>query len=83
VVTDITISFCSKVNPLSTCKLNPDKWQRVNKDLFLGSSWTQTAWLHVERKKEEWLTPEDEVIIGVQISKSNPGLSRTANPKQV
>jgi hypothetical protein len=73
-VTDITISFCSKVNPLSTCKLNPDKWQRVNKDLYLGSSWTQTAWLHVERKKEEWLTPEDEVIIGVKLSKGNPAL---------
>lgn len=72
VITDITITFCSKVNPLSSCQMNPDKWQRVNKDLFLSSSWTQTAWMYVERKKEEWLTPEDKVIIGIKISNKEP-----------
>ncbi|KAK6405097.1 hypothetical protein LTR95_018808, partial [Oleoguttula sp. CCFEE 5521] len=74
VFTDLTISFCSSVNPLSSCRLDPEQWHRIEKDLYLRSGWVKSAWLHVKRKKEEELTPEDKIIVGVKIGRLDPGV---------
>ncbi|KAK6429612.1 hypothetical protein LTR95_014240 [Oleoguttula sp. CCFEE 5521] len=74
VITDLTISFCSSVNPLSSCRLDPEQWHRIEKDLYLRSGWVKSAWLHVKRKKEEELTPEDKIVVGVKIGRLDPGV---------
>lgn len=74
VITDITIAYCSTINPLSTCRLDANKWHRVEKDLYLNSGWVKSAWVHVQRKKEEELTAEDRIIVGVKIGRLDPGV---------
>jgi len=74
VITDITVTFCSSTNPFSTCRLDPDKWHRIEKDLYVHSGWVKSAWLHVKRKKEEELTPEDRVVVGVRVGRLDPGV---------
>ncbi|KAJ2981166.1 hypothetical protein NUW58_g6757 [Xylaria curta] len=78
VVTDITITKCSKVNLFSSCKLDPNVWRRIDKDLYLGNTWTSSAYLHVQRKKEEDLTGDDKVIIDVKVGPTDP--STTTKP---
>ena len=73
VVTDITVAKCSSVNLLSSCDLDPKKWQRVEKDLYLGHKWTTSAYLYVSRKREEELTPEDSVVMDVSVGRLDPG----------
>ncbi|KAK5740048.1 hypothetical protein LTR17_004946 [Elasticomyces elasticus] len=76
VVTDITVTFCSSANPFSTCKLSEDEgWRRVEKDLYLGSGWLQSAWVHVKRKQEEELTAGEKVVVGVRVGRLNPGVA--------
>ncbi|KAI8960557.1 Metallo-dependent phosphatase [Daldinia sp. FL1419] len=72
VVTDITITQCSKVNLFSSCKLDPEKWRRVEKNLYLDKSWISKAYIHVERKKEEELKAEDKVVVGVTVGRLDP-----------
>lgn len=72
VIVDITIARCSSLNPFSSCRLDATKWQRVEKDLYLGKSWTASAYLHVQRKKEEDLTAEDRVVIDASVGRLNP-----------
>lgn len=72
VITDVTIAFCSSVNPLSTCRLDPAEWSRIEKDLYLGSGWLSSAYIHVQRKKEEELTADDRVIMDVKIGRLMP-----------
>ncbi|KAF2770030.1 Metallo-dependent phosphatase [Teratosphaeria nubilosa] len=74
VITDITLSFCSSANPFSTCRLDPDKWHRIEKDLYLQTGWVKSAWLHVQRKKEEELLAEDKVVVGVRVGRLDPGV---------
>ena len=74
VVTDITISFCSSLNPLSSCRLDPSEWHRIEKDLYLNSGWVKSAWVHVQRKKEEELTTDDKVVVGVKIGRLDPAV---------
>lgn len=74
VVTDITVVFCSSTNPFSSCRLDPEKWHRVEKDLYLHSGWVKSAWLHVKRKKEEELTADEEVVVGVRVGRLDPGV---------
>lgn len=74
VITDINIAFCSSFNPLSSCRLDPENWHRIEKDLYLSSGWVKSAWLHVKRKKEEELTADDHVVIGVKIGRLDPGV---------
>lgn len=74
VITDITIQQCSSINLLSSCQLDPEEWHRVEKDLYLQSGWTKSAWLHVQRKKEEELTVKDRIVINLRISKVDPGI---------
>jgi hypothetical protein len=75
VVTDISIAFCSSLNPFSSCRWDVSKWTRLEKDLYLNSGWSQSAWLHIERKKEEELEKDEKVIVGLKVGKSNPGSS--------
>ncbi|KAK0252519.1 hypothetical protein LTR91_004924 [Friedmanniomyces endolithicus] len=75
VVTDITITYCSSANPFSACRLDNEKWQRVEKDLYLRSGWLQSAWLHVQRRKEEELTVGDKVVVGVRVGRLDPGVA--------
>lgn len=72
VVTDITVAACSKVNVFSSCKLDEEKWHRIEKDLYLGSSYFSSAYLHVQRKKEEDLLPSEKVVFDVKISLRDP-----------
>jgi hypothetical protein len=72
VVTDITITTCSTLNPFSSCKLDPDVWHRVEKNLYLDKKWVTSAYVHVRRNKEEELTAEDKVVMDVTISRNDP-----------
>ena len=74
VLTDITLQKCSSANPFSTCRLDPAKWRRIEKDLYLGKGWLQSAWVHVQRKAEEDLTEEDKVVVGISVGRSSPSL---------
>ena len=73
VLTDITIAKCSSVNLFSSCDLDPDHWHRVEKELFLGKTWTSSAYMYISRKREEDLTPEDRVIVDVTVGRLDPG----------
>ncbi|KAG9239289.1 Metallo-dependent phosphatase-like protein [Amylocarpus encephaloides] len=72
VITDITVTRCSSVNLISSCKLDPEIWHRVEKDLFLGSGWVSSAYVHVQRKKEEELLAEDKVIVDIKVGRLDP-----------
>ncbi|KAK5123324.1 hypothetical protein LTR85_002755 [Meristemomyces frigidus] len=77
VITDITVTFCSTTNPFSSCRLDPEKWHRIEKDLYLRSGWIKSAWLHVKRKKEEELTADDMVVVGVRVGRLDPGVGES------
>uniref|UniRef100_L2FD92 Phosphatase dcr2 n=1 Tax=Colletotrichum fructicola (strain Nara gc5) TaxID=1213859 RepID=L2FD92_COLFN len=72
IVTDITITKCSSLNVFSSCKLDINKWHRIEKDLYLGKSWTTSAYVHVARKKEEELVAEDKVVMDVSVGRLDP-----------
>lgn len=78
IITDITIQTCSTLNPLTSCKLDPDKWHRLDKDLYLNSGWVNKAFVHIKRKREEELTDEDKVIVDVKVQKLDPAVSDKA-----
>lgn len=77
VVTDITITKCNKVNIFSSCKLDPEVWHRIDKDLYLGKPLISSAYVHVQRKKEGDLTVDDKVVIDVKVGSVNPSSSAT------
>lgn len=81
VVTDITIAKCSSVSLFSSCDLDPNKWHRVEKELFLGRTWTSTAYLYISRKREEDLTPEDSVVMDVAVGRIDPGSQTDSDEK--
>lgn len=72
VVTDVTIASCSTLSPFSKCRLDPAKWLRIEKDLYLNTGWTSSAYLHIERKKEDELLDTDRVVVDVKISRIPP-----------
>lgn len=47
-------------------------WSRIEKDLYLKYAWTSSAYVHVERKREEDLLPSDKVVIDLKISRLLP-----------
>lgn len=81
VVTDVTIAKCSTVNIFSSCDLDPNRWHRVEKELYLGQAWTTKAYLYVSRKREEDLTEEDSVVMDVSVGRLDPG-SQTESQEQ-
>jgi hypothetical protein len=72
VVTDIQLTKCSSINLFSSCKLDPTVWHRIDKDLYLRRGLFSSAYLHIQRKREEELTPEDKVVIDVSVGRLNP-----------
>lgn len=78
-ITDISIKRCSNLNVFSSCRLDPDQWHRIEKDLYLGKTLVTSAYVHVKRKKEEELTSEDKVVIDVTVGRLDPA---TANNGQ-
>lgn len=74
VITDITLTTCSNLNPFSSCDLDADVWHRVEKELYLGSRWVSSAYLHVQRKKEEELTSNDKIVMDVRVGRLDPGV---------
>lgn len=73
VITDVTLTKCSYLNPFSSCKPDADNaWHRIDKDLYLRHSLFSSAYLHVQRKREEELTPEDKVVVDVSVGRLNP-----------
>lgn len=74
VITDITVKTCSKLNPLSSCQLDPDEWHRIEKDLYLSTGWVSKAYVHIKRKREEELAATDKVILDVRISRLDPAV---------
>ena len=75
VLTDITVVTCSTLNLLSSCRLDPDKWHRVEKDLYLSSGWVNRAYVHVERKREAELKEGDRIVLDVRIGRLDPATS--------
>ncbi|CAK7202551.1 Phosphatase dcr2 [Sporothrix eucalyptigena] len=74
VITDIRITRCSSLNMFSSCKLDSDQWHRIEKDLYLGKSMSH-AYVHIQRKKEVDLQPDDKVILDVAVGRLDPGAS--------
>jgi hypothetical protein len=74
VITDITVTTCSRLNLFTSCKLDGDVWHRIEKDLYLGSGWVSSAYIHIKRKKEEELLPEDKVILDVTVGRLDPSM---------
>ncbi|MCJ1463772.1 hypothetical protein MMC07_002381 [Pseudocyphellaria aurata] len=72
VITDITLATCSSLNFLSSCKLDPGKWHRIETDLYLSRGWLTHAYIHIERKRESELRENDRVIHDVQVGKAEP-----------
>lgn len=72
VVTDITIATCSSVNPFSSCRLDPNLWYRIEKDLYLDKTLFSSAYMHVRRLKEEQLTADDHVVVDVTVGRLDP-----------
>ena len=67
VVTDITLRICR----LGSCQLGAG-WIRVDKDLYLGTGWLGSAYIHVKKKKEEDLEHDDKVVIDVKVGRLDP-----------
>lgn len=82
VVTDLTLKTCSSINPLSSCRLDTAVWHRVEKDLYLNSGWVSSAYLHVQRKKEEELNSEDSVIVGIRVGRLDPGVGENGQQRE-
>ena len=71
VVTDLTVSFCSPNDPPSTCTLDPLRWHRIEKELYLHKAqWS--AWLHVAQTQEKELTVDDLVVMDIWIGELHP-----------
>ena len=74
-ITDISIAQCSSINILSSCKLDPARWHRIDKDLYLSKGWVSHAYLHIQRKREEDLKEGEKFIFDVRVGRLNPGSS--------
>ncbi|KAI5458454.1 Metallo-dependent phosphatase-like protein [Mariannaea sp. PMI_226] len=72
VVTDVTIATCSSLNIFSSCDLDPKKWHRLDKDLYLGKTWISSAYIFVSRKHEEELADGDKVVMDISTGRLQP-----------
>ncbi|KAH7395859.1 Metallo-dependent phosphatase-like protein [Cadophora sp. MPI-SDFR-AT-0126] len=72
VITDITVTSCSRINVFTSCKLDSEVWHRIEKDLYLGKGWVSSAFVQIKRKKEEELLAEDKVIVDVKVGRLDP-----------
>ncbi|KAL2025180.1 hypothetical protein VTK56DRAFT_182 [Thermocarpiscus australiensis] len=81
VITDITVTKCSALNVFSSCKRDPAVWHRIEKDLYLRQGLFSSAYLHVQRKREEELTADDKVVIDVSVGRLNPAAAASGGRK--
>ncbi len=75
VIVDITVTTCSVLSLLTGCSLDASRWHRIEKDLYLNSGWASKAYVHVQRKREEELLPDEQVVIDLRIGRLDPGTS--------
>ncbi len=73
VVTDLTISFCSPTDSPSVCALDPQRWHRIEKELYLHTA-QQSAWLHVAQAREKELTADDLVVTDIRVGELHPSI---------
>lgn len=73
IITDVTIQKCSSLNPFSSCTLDSSRWRRIEKDLYLGKTWTSSAYIHVSQKREEDLSGSDTIVMDLTVGRLNPG----------
>ena len=64
------------LNVFSSCKVESDSWHRIEKDLYLGSSYVSSAYVHIQRKKEEELKPDDKVILDITVGRLDPSVGK-------
>jgi hypothetical protein len=64
------------VNLFSSCKIEGDNWYRIEKDLYLGSGWVSKAYVHIQRKKDEELQPDDRVILDIVVGNLDPSTEK-------
>ncbi|KAH7309489.1 Metallo-dependent phosphatase-like protein [Stachybotrys elegans] len=81
VVVDVTVTSCSSINIFSTCELDPNRWHRIPKELYLGETWNSKAFLHVSRKREEDLTDDDSVVMDVSVGRLAPASTTDQSKK--
>ncbi|CAK44581.1 hypothetical protein CBS63078_10105 [Aspergillus niger] len=74
-ITDVTVVTCSSINVFSNCQPSQESWSQIEKDLYLRTGWTSSAFVRFERKKEEELLPTDKVVIDLKISRLVPEYS--------
>lgn len=55
--------------------MNERKWHRVEKDLYLYTSYWQSAWLYVQLTNEKELGAEDLLVVDIRV-----GLAPPPNP---
>lgn len=74
IVTDIAYLECNTINLVKTCAMDATQgWNRVEKDLYLGSGWTKTGYLYVQTKKEGEFKPEtDKIVVDIKIGRKTP-----------
>lgn len=82
IITDVTLATCSSINPLSSCRLDPSVWHRIEKDLYLHNGWFSSAYLHVQRKKEQELTVDDKVLVGLRVGRLDPGVGEKGQQQE-
>ncbi|EAW10698.1 metallophosphoesterase family protein [Aspergillus clavatus NRRL 1] len=82
VVTDVTVVTCSSLSLFSSCKVDPNAWFRVEKDLYLRTGWTSSAYVQFQRKKEEELLASDKVVIDLKIGRRTPESSNDPHAEQ-
>lgn len=71
VVTDLTVSFSSSTDFPFTCALDPWRWHRINKELYLHTA-QHSAWLYIAQAKEKELTADDLVITDIRVGELHP-----------
>lgn len=49
----------------------------MEKDVFLDAGWVSAAYIHIQRKKEEELAPDDKVVVDVRIGRLDPGTAES------
>lgn len=62
--------------------MDPEHWNRIEKDLYLKEGWFSKAYVHMKRKREEELKEEDKVIIDVRSGKLDPSIGEKSQTKE-
>lgn len=71
VVTDLDVCFCTSADELYNRTPDPQRWARIEKELYLHTA-QHTAWMQVAQVKEEDLTADDLVVVDIKIGELAP-----------